>query len=149
MDWGRNIVVAQTHTLSSVLLFSSITCSWTLHHTRIVVLGFVTHYLVQTPLQSESHVYISRLVKTRDPYPGLLQFAISFPFPFSLPSLLRLILWSLPFIHLYFCLYACLYLVEVLSGLLTRRGPIVITHSVREPSYRLHHHTPCPSRTNT
>jgi hypothetical protein len=32
-------------------------------------------------------VYISRLVKTRDPYPGLLQFAIKscFPFPFSLP----------------------------------------------------------------
>jgi hypothetical protein len=27
-------------------------------------------------------VYISRLVKTRDPYPGLLQFAIEFRFPF-------------------------------------------------------------------
>jgi hypothetical protein len=47
-------------------------------------------------------MYISRLVKTRDPYPGLLQFAIGFIPPFNLPSLLRLFLWSLPFIHLYF-----------------------------------------------
>jgi hypothetical protein len=53
-------------------------CLWTLRHTRIAVLGFVTHSIVQTPLQSESYVYISRLVKTRDPYPGLLQFAIGF-----------------------------------------------------------------------
>jgi hypothetical protein len=28
-------------------------------------------------------VYISRLVKTRDPYPGLLQFAIIISFPFQ------------------------------------------------------------------
>jgi hypothetical protein len=41
----------------------------------------VTHYLVQAPLESESYVYISRLVKTRDPHPGLLQFAILFRFP--------------------------------------------------------------------
>jgi hypothetical protein len=27
-------------------------------------------------------MYISRLVKTRDPYPGLLQFTILFPSPF-------------------------------------------------------------------
>jgi hypothetical protein len=40
----------------------------------------MTHYLVQTPLQSESYVYISRLVKTRDPYPGLFQLAIGFLF---------------------------------------------------------------------
>jgi hypothetical protein len=93
-------------------------------------------------------VYISRLVETRDLYPGLLQFAITLPFLFSLPSLLRLILYSLPFLHLYFRLYACLYLVEVLSGLLTHRGPIVVTHSVREPSHVLHHHIPSPSRTN-
>jgi hypothetical protein len=71
----------------------------------------MTHYLVQTPLQSESYVYISRLVKTRDPYPGLFQLAIVFP-SFSLPPLFHLFLWSLPFIHLYFQLYACLYFVE-------------------------------------
>jgi hypothetical protein len=75
-------------------------------------------------------VYISRLVKTRDPYPGLFQLAVCFHFFSSLSSLFRLFLWSLPFLHLYFKLYACLYLVEVLSGLLTRRRPIVITHSV-------------------
>jgi hypothetical protein len=92
-------------------------------------------------------VYISRLVKTRDPYPGLFQLAICF-LSFSLPSLFRLFLWSLPFIHLYFQLYACLYLVEVLSGLLTRRRPIVITHSVYTPSHVLLRHNPCPSRTN-
>jgi hypothetical protein len=36
-------------------------------------------------------VYISRLVKTRDPYPGLLQFAIQFrvPLPFQSASLRR------------------------------------------------------------
>jgi hypothetical protein len=28
-------------------------------------------------------MYISQLVKTRDPYPGLLQFAISVSFPFQ------------------------------------------------------------------
>jgi hypothetical protein len=38
-----------SHTVK-VLLFSSITCSWTLHHTRIAVLGLVTHNIVQTPL---------------------------------------------------------------------------------------------------
>jgi hypothetical protein len=86
MDRGRNIVVARTHTLSKALLFSYSTYTWTLRHTRIAVLGFVTHYLVQTPLQSESHVYISRLVKTRDPYPGLLQFAILFRFPLPFQS---------------------------------------------------------------
>jgi hypothetical protein len=88
-------------------------------------------------------VYISRLVKTRDLHPGLLQFAISFPFLFQVCLLFRVLsFYSLPFIHLYFQLYACLYLVEVLSGLLTRRGPIVVTHSVREPSHGLYHHTP-------
>jgi hypothetical protein len=46
----------------------------------------MTHYLVQTPLLSESYVYISRLVKTRDPYPGLLQFAILFRFPLPFQS---------------------------------------------------------------
>jgi hypothetical protein len=46
----------------------------------------MTHYLVQTLLQSESYMYISRLVKTRDPYPGLLQFAIQSRFPFLVQS---------------------------------------------------------------
>jgi hypothetical protein len=108
----------------------------------------MTRYLVQTPLQSESYVYISRLVKTRDPYPGLFQLALGFPFFRSLPSLFRLFLWCLPFIHLYFQLYACLYLVEVHSGLYQRRGPIVVTHSVHMPSHVLLCHNPCPSRTN-
>jgi hypothetical protein len=31
-------------------------------------------------------MYISRLVKTRDPYPGLLQFAILFRFPLHFQS---------------------------------------------------------------
>jgi hypothetical protein len=92
-------------------------------------------------------MYISHLVKTRDPYPGLLQFAIKFPF-LSVCLPFTPLLYSLPFLHLYFRLYACLYLVEVLSGLLTRRGPIVVTHSVREPSCTLHRHIPSPSRTN-
>jgi hypothetical protein len=108
----------------------------------------VTQYLVQTPLKSESYVYISRLVKTRDPYPGLFQLAVCFHFFYSLPSLFRLALWSLPFLHLYFQLYACLYLVEALSGLLIHRRPIVITHSVDHPSHVLHRHHPCPSWMN-
>jgi hypothetical protein len=45
-------------------------------------------------------VYISRLVKTRDPHPGLLQFAILFRFPLPFQSaFLRLypsLLLSLP-----------------------------------------------------
>jgi hypothetical protein len=58
-------------------------------------------------------MYISQLVKTRDPHPGLLQFAI--PFCFSFPS-------SLPFfvsIFLFFFLFQLfsliIDLVEVLS----------------------------------
>jgi hypothetical protein len=50
MDRGQIIVVVQTHTLSGILLFLDITCSWTLTHTRIVVLGFMTHTIVQTLL---------------------------------------------------------------------------------------------------
>jgi hypothetical protein len=43
-------------------------------------------------------VYISRLVKTRDPYPGLLQFAIlsCFPFPFQSASLRHRLSLPLP-----------------------------------------------------
>jgi hypothetical protein len=68
---------------------------WTLRHTRITVLGFVTRIVVQTPLQSESYLYISRLVKTRDLHPGLLQFAIQSRFPFPIQS---------AFLHLYLLL---------------------------------------------
>jgi hypothetical protein len=46
-------------------------------------------------------MYISRLVKTRDPYPGLLQFAIiCFFFPSSLPLFLYVFLFFF-FFHLY------------------------------------------------
>jgi hypothetical protein len=94
-------------------------------------------------------VYISRLVKTRDPYPGLFQLALGFSLlSKSLPSLFRLFLWCLPFIHLYFQLYACYYLVEVHSGLYRRRRPIVVTHSIYTPSHVLLRRNPCPSRTN-
>jgi hypothetical protein len=146
MDRGQNIVVAPDSHAVIALLFFLIMCMWTLRHTRIAVLGFVTHIVVQAPLQSESHLYISRLVKTRDPYPGLLQicYQVSF-FPISLPLLIVIFLFFLSFIHLYFQLYACLYLVEVLSGLLTHQGPIVVIHSVQEPSHVLHCHTPSPS----
>jgi hypothetical protein len=80
MDTTRSKVVAQTHTLSKALLFSYQVHMDTLRHTRIAILGFMTHYLVETPLQSESYLYISRLVKTRDLHPGLLQFAFAFLF---------------------------------------------------------------------
>jgi hypothetical protein len=71
----------------------------------------MTRYLVQTPLQSESHVYKSRLVKTRDLYPGLLQFAIlfRFPLPFSLPFFIFL------FFFLFHLFSLIIDLVEVLS----------------------------------
>jgi hypothetical protein len=146
MDRARSIVVAQTHTLSKALLFSLIMCIWTLCHTRIAVLGFMTHYLVQTPLQSESYVYISRLVKTRDLYPGLLQFAITcllscqsasshyyLSLPLSFPSL---------FSH------------HRLSGgavtPFSLKGDLVLVSLVSEnASCVLLRHTPCPSRTNT
>jgi hypothetical protein len=58
----------------------------------------VTHYLAQTLLQSKSYVYISHLVKARDLYPGLLQFAIIISFSFQSASLSLLL--SL-FFHLY------------------------------------------------
>jgi hypothetical protein len=148
MDRGQNMVVAQTHTLSKHYCSLSIRCTWTLRHTRIAILGFVTHYLVQTPLKSKSYVYLSRLVKTRDPYPGLFQLAFVSKLFSSLPSLLRLFLWTLPFIHFYFQLYTCLYLVEALSSLHTRRRPVVVTHRVYKPSHVLLCHQPSPSRTN-
>jgi hypothetical protein len=93
-------------------------------------------------------MYISRLVKTRDPYPGLFQLAVCFLLFSSLLSLFCLVLWSLPFLHLYFKLYACLYLTEALSGILLRQRATVVTRSIYESDHVLYHHTPCPSRTN-
>jgi hypothetical protein len=58
-------------------------------------------------------MYISRLVKTRDPYPGLLQFAILFRFPLlsSLPFFITLFL----FFFLFQLFSLIIDLVEVLS----------------------------------
>jgi hypothetical protein len=50
MDRGRNIVVARTHTLSKRYCFTYQVHMDTLRHTRIAVLGFMTYYLVWTPL---------------------------------------------------------------------------------------------------
>jgi hypothetical protein len=58
-------------------------------------------------------MYISRLVKTRDPYPGLLQFAIKSCFPFlsSLPLFIIIFLF-----FFLFQLFSLIFdLVEVLS----------------------------------
>jgi hypothetical protein len=63
-------------------------------------------------------MYISRLVKTRDLYPGLLQFAIIVPFSFSLPLYFYLFLFIF-FFHLY---YLIIDLVEVLLHSLTHKG---------------------------
>jgi hypothetical protein len=73
----------------------------------------MTHTIVKTLLQSESHMYISRLVKTRDPYPGLLQFTIlsCFPFPFSLLFFVTIF----PFFFLFQLFSLIVDLVEVLS----------------------------------
>jgi hypothetical protein len=86
---------------------------WTLLIPRIAILGFVTHYLVWTPLQSEPYVYISQLVKTRDPYPSLLQFTIvsCFPLLSSLPFFVSIFL----FFFLFQLLSLIIDLVEVLS----------------------------------
>jgi hypothetical protein len=58
-------------------------------------------------------MYISRLVKTRDPYPGLLQFAIQSCFLFlsSLPFLVSIFL----FLSLFQLFSLIIDLVEVLS----------------------------------
>jgi hypothetical protein len=58
-------------------------------------------------------MYISRLVKTRDPHPGLLQFAIKSCFPFlsSLPFFVTLFL----FFFLFQLFSLIIDLVEVLS----------------------------------
>jgi hypothetical protein len=71
----------------------------------------MTHSTVRTPLQSESYMYISQLVKTRDLYPGLLQFAL---FSFSIPSLPLLVIIFL-FFFLFHLFSLIINLVEVLS----------------------------------
>jgi hypothetical protein len=79
-------------------------------------------------------VYISRLVKTRDPHPGLLEIAILFPpFPWLLISTSHL----LPFIRLISSLlysllsiYYLSILVEVLLRLLTLREDLVLLYLV-------------------
>jgi hypothetical protein len=112
-------------------------CLWTLRHIRIAVLGFVTHSIVQTPLQSESYVYISRLVKTRDPYPGLLQFAILSPSSF-------------PVCLFFSSLSSSFSLISIVSSstkwrcchaLFTLRGPSVSQPSVREAQSRVASHS--------
>jgi hypothetical protein len=79
-------------------------------------------------------MYISRLVKTRDPHPGLLIIAILSPsFPWLLISTSQL----LPFIHLISYLispllfiYYLSILVEVLLRLLTYRGDLLLLYLV-------------------
>jgi hypothetical protein len=101
MDRGRNIVVARTHTLSSVLLSCSITCSRTLRHTRIVVLGFVTHSIVQDSALKR----VLRVFKSPSEDQGSLSWSSSiryhrFLLISSLPLFLYLFLFFF-FFHLY------------------------------------------------
>jgi hypothetical protein len=101
----------------------------------------VTCSIVKAPLQSESLLYISLLVKTRGPHSGLLQslsdffvsLALSPSFPFLLISTSSL----LPFIRLLSRLISPLYfiyllsiLVEVLLRLLTQQGDLVLLYLV-------------------
>jgi hypothetical protein len=83
-------------------------------------------------------MYISRLVKTRDPHPGLLIIAILAPFPFSLfywPEslplffIVRLISSHIPF---FISIYYLSILVEVLLRLLTYREDLVLLYLVSE-----------------
>jgi hypothetical protein len=70
---GSELLTASSAGVALVLIVLYITCrcSWLIP--RIGILGFVTCSIVKTPLQSESLLYISRLVKTRGPHSGLLQ----------------------------------------------------------------------------
>jgi multisubunit Na+/H+ antiporter MnhE subunit len=68
-------------------------------------------------------MYISRLVKTRDPYPGLLSFAISSWFLFDLsPSHLYCLRLTAFILYLYLKIIHLCYLVVVLRSLLTLHG---------------------------
>jgi hypothetical protein len=90
-------------------------------------------------------VYLSRLVKTRDLYPGLLQFATLFRF--FLSSLPCLIFFVILFL---FCLYSLIvYLVEVLPRPFHSKGDLVLASLVSEnPSHVLQATQSRPSRTN-
>jgi hypothetical protein len=103
----------------------------------------VTHSIVRAPLQSELHLYISRLVKTRRPHSGLLQsllgFIVSLTLSPSFPFLLLSTSHLLPFIRLLSRLISPLYfiyllsiLVEVLLRLLTQQGDLVLLYLVSE-----------------
>jgi hypothetical protein len=81
-------------------------------------------------------MYISRLVETRNPHPGLLSIAILSP---SFPWLLLSTSHLLPFIRLISSLispllfiYYLSILVEVLLCLLTYRGDLVLLYLVSE-----------------
>jgi hypothetical protein len=99
----------------------------------------VTHSIVKAPLQSESLLYISRLVKTRSPHSGLLQIAIlspSFPFdlfywPESSPLYFIVQLIS-SLISSFLFIYYLSILVEVLLRLLTYRRDLVLLYLVSE-----------------
>jgi hypothetical protein len=79
-------------------------------------------------------VYISRLVKTRDPHPGLLIITILFPFdlfywPEFSPLFIHIISSHIsPFLFIYYLSI----LVEVLLHLLTYRGDLVLLYLVSE-----------------
>jgi hypothetical protein len=81
-------------------------------------------------------MYISQLVKTRDPHPGLLTIAILFPFhlfywPESSPLFFIIHIISShisPFLFIYYLSI----LVEVLLHLLTYRGDLVLLYLVSE-----------------
>jgi hypothetical protein len=95
----------------------------------------VTHSIVRAPLQSEPHLYISRLVKTRGPHSGLLQFAIlSPPFPFDLfywpeSSPLYFIVQVISsLLSSFLFIYYLSILVEVLLRLLTYRRDLVLLY---------------------
>jgi hypothetical protein len=83
-------------------------------------------------------MYISRLVKTRDLYPGLLIIAILSSFPFHLfywPESSPLF-FIICFISLHLSSFLLIYylsiLVEVLLCLLTYRGDLVLLYLVSE-----------------
>jgi hypothetical protein len=103
----------------------------------------VTCSIVKAPLQSESLLYIGRLVKTRRPHSGLLQSLSVFIVSSVLSPLFPFLLIStsplLPFIRLLSRLISPLYfiyllsiLVEVLLRLLTQQGDLVLLYLVSE-----------------
>jgi hypothetical protein len=96
----------------------------------------VTHTIVKAPLQSESLLYISRLVKTRGPHSGLLQSLSGFltRHPVSLISFPAHLYFSSSSFYLsplYF-IYLLSILVEVLLRLLTYRRDLVLLYLVSE-----------------